>query len=130
MNNRSDLEKKIRELISGCPEEEREGKCAFIICGCDQQVTDAMTAIDEYTEAAVAEATGQPTGEAWDAQQCADYLGLLDTNAARSTLSRAGIKRIRQAADPETGRPMRSLYPAREVRALGVRREIRKAPHA
>lgn len=127
--SRSDLEKKIRELVSGCPEDAKEGDCAFILCACEQQVTDAMKAIDEHVEAAVAEATGQPVGEVWDAGQCADYLGLLDTNAARSTLSRAGIKRVQQEEAHGTGRT-KSLYPASQVRALGVMRDIRREPHA
>lgn len=121
MLTREQLEQQLRKLIIGCPGR-NEGSCPFCHCDCDGDVAAAMALIDQYA----AGLQNPPVGdvEEWDANQAAQYLGLSSAAAARSTLSRWGIKRIRQEQE-HNGRPMAALYPAEAIRARGAARPKR-----
>jgi hypothetical protein len=118
--NRDELEQQLRELIIGCPGGNEE-MCPFCHCSCDSDVAAAMKLIDRYVTAAVEEAAKADTAEAWNAAETAEYLGYRDAAAARSALSRWGIKRSRERQDENSGR-MIALYPADAIRAEAVRR--------
>lgn len=112
---REELEQQLRKLIVGCPSR-NEDTCPFCHCDCDDDVTAAMALIDQYA----ATQDGKATVEEWDANQAAAYLGYRNAAAARSTLSRWGIKKVREEQDD--GGRMMSLYPAEAIRHEAVRR--------
>lgn len=117
---REELEQQLRKLIVGCPGGSQEG-CPFCHCNCSDDVATAMALVDQYTAAAVEDATRADTAEAWSAAKVAEYLGYRDANAARSVLSRWGIKKSRETQDQSSGR-MTALYSADEIRAEATRR--------
>lgn len=84
-------------------------------------VEEIMEQVDEYA----ATLTEEPP-EVWTAEQVADFLGCKDgsTAAARTMMSRWGIKSIAVTFHPRTGRH-KALYPADQVRA---EHEKRRAP--
>lgn len=118
---REELEQQLRKLIVGCPGGLQD-TCPFCHCNCGDDVATAMELVDQY--AAGLQEPHDEAIEEWDANQAAEYLGLSSAAAARSTLSRWGIKRIRQEQE-HNGRPMAALYPAEAIRAKGAARPKR-----
>jgi len=106
---RDELQEKLQDIIVQC------SIAVAPICGaCEQRMERVMELVDQYASAA-------DTTEVWTAAEVAEYLGYRDANAARSTLSRWGIKQARQR-QAENGRPMAALYPANAIRAEVIKR--------
>lgn len=121
---REELEQKLRELIVGCPGGHQD-TCPFCHCGCDDAVATAMELVDQYAVGLPSTSELPPGVEVWSAAEAAEFLGYDQKEAAaaaRSTLSRWGIRRIHQEQAARNGRPMVALYPAAEIRAEAVKR--------
>lgn len=120
--NRDELERKLRVIITGCTS--ADGDCTNCHCTGNAAVYRAMAAIDAYTVTLGLLPEMLPTTELWTAEEVAAYVGQSSPHAARSWLSRNGIRRCGQRDHEESGRPQ-SLYPANHVRAVAVRKSMR-----
>jgi hypothetical protein len=85
----------------------------------EDEIATTMRWVDEY----VASLTKEPA-ETWTAAEVAVYIGASGAAAARSTLSRWGIEAVGSRRN-EAGRLL-SLYPASEVRAAYMNKQIRE----
>lgn len=80
----------------------------------DEQAAEIMEWVDDY----VASLTRQERVEGWTAEEVAEYIGAKNANAARSTLSRWGIKALDKGmANPrdEFVGWQKALYPTHRV---------------
>lgn len=118
--NRDELEIKFREIITGCTI--ADGTCADCHCPGLAAVYRAMAAVDAYTATTLGiHPDEMPSLELWNAERVAAYTGQSSAAAARSWLSRNGIKRMGTQPNADSGRP-ESVYPAQEVRVAAVRK--------
>lgn len=100
--DRTELERELRRL---CVPHQDEG-CAH----CDDRIAAVMRLVDAYTDAP---ASGRKC-VLWTARQVADHAGFASDDAARSRLSKKGIKAVDHKR-MENGR-YAALYPADRVR--------------
>lgn len=121
--NRDELEQRLQEIITGCPNA-ANGACEDCDCPGMGVVYRVMTMVDAYTVTLGLLPDELPTTELWTAEQVANYVGLLDANAGRSWLSRQRIKRCGVQEHPDSGRPV-SLYSANHVRAAQIRKSVK-----
>lgn len=116
MTGHDELEAELRELFTPVDWwDDSDDVCPFCHCACANRVEDrvkqAMALFDQYATAT----RRVDTENFWTARRAAEFLGLKNPAAARSTFSREGI----EAAIIADGK---ALYPANEIRALHEKR--------